>query len=63
MIIHGEKDQAVAKAHHSDPFCKATKQSGRNLVYLELLNMEHCGPWDYTSLQATTDFVKAGLRQ
>ena len=63
LIIHGEKDQAVAKAHHSDPFCRALKQAGRNLTYLELPNMEHCGPWDYASFQATTDFVKAGLRQ
>ena len=61
LIVHGEKDAAVAKADHSDPFCQALKQAGRNLVYLELPNMEHCSPWDYTSFQATTDFVKGGL--
>ena len=63
MLVHGEKDVAVSKAHHGDPFCRTLKQAGRNLTYLELANMEHCGPWDFASFQATTDFVKTGLRQ
>jgi len=63
MVVHGEKDQAVAKARHSDPFTQAMKRAGRDVVYRELPMMEHCDPWDYSSFQAATDFVRAGLRQ
>jgi alpha-beta hydrolase superfamily lysophospholipase len=63
LIVHGEKDQAVAKSRHSDPLIRAMRKAGHaeNLTYLELPNMQHCNPWDHASLRATIDFVSAGI--
>lgn len=63
LIVHGFKDQAVAKARHSDPLIQAMRGAGhdKNLTYLEVPEMAHCSPWDLASLRATLAFVKEGL--
>jgi len=41
MLVHGAKDQAVSKAHHSDKFCKEMTQAGHRIIYRELLTHSH----------------------
>ncbi len=62
LIVHGMKDTAVAKAKHSDPFVAAMRAAGKNVEYIELPNMNHCGPMDYKTLRQTIEFVARRMR-
>jgi dipeptidyl aminopeptidase/acylaminoacyl peptidase len=61
LIVHGGKDTAVAKSKHSDPFVERMKQAGRNVEYVEVSEMGHCGPMPIRTLQRSVDFVSSFL--
>jgi dipeptidyl aminopeptidase/acylaminoacyl peptidase len=42
FIVHGEKDQAVNKAEHSDRFVKKMLALGHTIHYEQVPGMEHC---------------------
>ena len=58
LLLHGGRDQAVAKSKHSDPFAAAMRKLGHQLEYLELPQMAHCNPMDWQTFRRTVDFVK-----
>jgi len=41
LIIHGDSDKSVNKAHHSDRFVAAMRALGRKVEYLEIPGMGH----------------------
>ena len=41
-IIHGDADQAVNKALHSDRFVAAMRAAGHDVTYIEVPGMPHC---------------------
>jgi dipeptidyl aminopeptidase/acylaminoacyl peptidase len=61
LIVHGEQDPAVSKAHHSDPMVAAMRARGLNVTYREVAVMKHCGPMPLSVLQEMIEFVRAPL--
>jgi len=43
MLVHGEADEAVPKSH-GDAMARALRAAGRDVTYLEVPGMPHCGP-------------------
>lgn len=63
LIIHGGKDQAVNKQHHSDKLVAAMRARQLNVEYIGVPGMGHCGPLPLSALQRTIDFVNAAMGQ
>ena len=60
-IVHGDKDQAVSKKHHSDKFVAALRNRKLNVQYIEVPGMGHgsCVPLQVIADNIT--FVNAAL--
>jgi dipeptidyl aminopeptidase/acylaminoacyl peptidase len=63
LIVHGDKDHAVNKGHHSDRFVAALRAVGRNVTYIEVPGMGHLGPLPPDVLQRAIAFISARLAQ
>lgn len=61
LVIHGDADAAVAKAHHSDPFVAAMRRLGRRVDYLQVPGMGHGPCMPLYVWQRRIDFVKSHL--
>jgi len=61
QILHGDADQAVNKAAHSDRMVAAMKTHGLNVEYIEVPGMGHHAPLYFDVYRKTIDFVKAML--
>jgi dipeptidyl aminopeptidase/acylaminoacyl peptidase len=59
LIIHGGKDQAVSKRHHSDKMVAALRRRKMNVEYIEVTDMGHCAPLPLKVLQRDVEFVAA----
>ncbi|HEY3329471.1 MAG TPA: prolyl oligopeptidase family serine peptidase [Capsulimonadaceae bacterium] len=44
LIVHGTEDKSVGKARHSDPLVAAMVALKRNVEYIAVPGMGHCGP-------------------
>lgn len=60
-LIHGDKDQAVNKAKHSDRFVAEMRKHNKQVDYLEVPGMTHGGNVTYQASRAQIDFVKKFL--
>ena len=56
-IIHGGKDKAVSKRHHSDKMVPALRRRKLTVDYVEVAEMGHCGPLPLSVLQQNVSFV------
>jgi dipeptidyl aminopeptidase/acylaminoacyl peptidase len=63
LLIHGEKDQAVQKALHSDPMVAAMRERRLRVEYVERPNLAHGGPLDYEVYRKMIDFVVSNLKR
>lgn len=63
LLIHGEKDQAVAKAAHSDALVSAMRRRQLQVEYVECPKLGHGGPMDYETSRKTVDFVLSNLKR
>jgi pimeloyl-ACP methyl ester carboxylesterase len=63
LLIHGEKDQAVQKAAHSDPMVAAMRQRHLQVEYVECPKLGHGGPLDYETYRRISDFVISNLKR
>ena len=61
LIVHGGKDPAVNKQHHSDQMVAAMRARQLNVEYIEVPAMGHCGPLPLRVVQRTIDFVTGAL--
>ena len=61
LVIHGDKDAAVAKARHSDPLVAAMRGCGLNVEYVEVPGMGHGGPMPLAVLERQAQFVASFL--
>jgi dipeptidyl aminopeptidase/acylaminoacyl peptidase len=62
LIVHGGKDMAVSKTHHSDPMVAAMRGRGLNVEYIEVPEMGHCGPMPLAEGLKTIQFVLAAIK-
>ena len=60
-IIHGGKDTAVSKPHHSDKMVAAMRGRKLNVEYVEVPEMGHCGPLPMDVIQQDVAFVAAAI--
>jgi alpha-beta hydrolase superfamily lysophospholipase len=63
LIVHGDKDYAVNKTHHSDRLVAALRAATRDVTYIEVPGMGHLGPLPPDVLQRTIAFVSGRLCQ
>jgi alpha-beta hydrolase superfamily lysophospholipase len=63
LLVHGEKDQAVKKSAHSDPFVVGMRERGLPIEYVERPKLGHGGPMDYEASRKIVDFVLTHLRR
>ena len=63
LIIHGGKDEAVAKRHHSDKMVAAMRQRKMKVEYIEVEDMGHCGPLPLKVLQCEIEFVASAMHR
>jgi len=63
LLVHGEKDQAVGKAVHSDAMVAAMRQRQLRVEYVERPKLGHGGPLDYEAYRKIADFVISHLRR
>jgi dipeptidyl aminopeptidase/acylaminoacyl peptidase len=61
LIIHGGKDQAVAKKQHSDKMVAALRKRRLKVEYIEVAGMGHCWPMPLKVLQRQVQFVAAAM--
>jgi len=61
LIIHGGKDKAVSKQHHSDKLVAAMRQRKMQVDYLEVADMGHCGPLPLQVVHRNIEFVAAAM--
>ena len=61
QIVHGDADQAVNKAAHSDKMVRAMRESGLNVEYIEVPGMGHHAPLFFDVYRRTIDFVKGQI--
>ncbi|MCC7145548.1 MAG: prolyl oligopeptidase family serine peptidase [Phycisphaeraceae bacterium] len=61
LVIHGEADKTVSKAHHSDRFVAAMRRLGRKIEYVEVPGMGHGSMIPLSVLQQRVEFVKGFL--
>jgi dipeptidyl aminopeptidase/acylaminoacyl peptidase len=62
-IIHGGKDQAVSKRHHSDKMVHAMRKRKLTVDYVEVAEMGHCGPLPLKVIQQNVEFVAAVMNK
>ena len=62
LVIHGDKDDAVSKTKHSDPFVAAMRRVGRNVDYMEVPGMTHGGCVPAEVLDRQVRFVSSFLK-
>lgn len=62
-IIHGDKDTAVSKRHHSDKMVAAMRRRRLNVEYIEVKGMGHCGPLPLKVLDGNASFVASAMRR
>jgi dipeptidyl aminopeptidase/acylaminoacyl peptidase len=60
-IIHGDKDTAVSKRHHSDKLVPAMRKQGLRVDYVEVASMGHCGPLPLEVLEGNVAFVAEAM--
>jgi dipeptidyl aminopeptidase/acylaminoacyl peptidase len=63
LFIHGDKDNAVAKAHHSDPMVAAMRARKMNVRYLEVPGMGHGNCMPMSANQEQVDFIPPLLKK
>ena len=63
LIIHGGKDEAVSKVHHSDVLVRKLKGLDFDVRYIEIPEMGHCGPLTADAEQAIADFLLRSLQR
>jgi dipeptidyl aminopeptidase/acylaminoacyl peptidase len=63
QIIHGDADQAVNKAAHSDRFVAAMRQAGHQVDYMEVPGMGHGSNVPLSVLQRRIEFVQRFLKR
>jgi dipeptidyl aminopeptidase/acylaminoacyl peptidase len=61
MIIHGDADQAVNKAAHSDRLVHSMQEHGLKVEYIEVPGMGHHAPLFFDVYRRMIDFVKEML--
>jgi dipeptidyl aminopeptidase/acylaminoacyl peptidase len=61
LFIHGDKDAAVSKAHHSDRMVAAMRQRKMDVQYLEVPGMTHGGLMPLDVIQRQVEFVNQHL--
>lgn len=61
LIIHGEKDKAVSKQHHSDKLVAAMRRRKLRVNYIEVPGMGHSGLLSMDMIHRGIDFVTAGM--
>ncbi len=61
LIVHGDADQAVAKAAHSDPMVAAMRARGLRVNYQEVADMGHCGPLPEETTGIINEFILGAL--
>ena len=61
-IIHGGKDKAVSKPHHSDKMVAAMRKRKLDIDYVEVAEMGHCGPLPLEVMQQDVAFVAAAMK-
>ena len=61
LVIHGGKDRAVSKRHHSDKMVTAMRKRKLTVEYIEVPAMGHCGPLPLKVLQRSIGFVAAAM--
>jgi alpha-beta hydrolase superfamily lysophospholipase len=57
LIVHGDADQSVNKAAHSDRFVAAMRASGHDIEYLEAPGMTHGQFNDFAIWRRSVDFI------
>ena len=57
LIIHGDQDAAVSKAHHSDPMVAAMRARKMNVEYMEVAGMGHGSPMPVEVIEKQVRFV------
>ena len=62
-ILHGGKDKAVSKRHHSDKMVAAMRKRKMNVEYIEVANMGHCGPLPLKVMQDNVEFVATAMNR
>jgi len=60
-IIHGDKDMAVSKRHHSDKMVVAMRKHRLSVEYIEVAGMGHCGPLPLRVLEGNVTFVASAM--
>ncbi len=63
LFVHGDKDQAVGKAAHSDKLVAALRERGRQVEYIERPLLGHGGPMDYPTTRRIAEFVTSHLKR
>ncbi len=63
LIIHGGKDKAVSKRHHSDKLVAAMRKRNMHVTYVEIAAMGHCGPLPLHVMQQSAAFVTAMMHR
>jgi dipeptidyl aminopeptidase/acylaminoacyl peptidase len=61
LVIHGDQDAAVSKAHHSDVMVAAMQERDMNVEYVEVPGMGHGGPIPVAVLERQIRFVSSFL--
>ena len=61
LIVHGDADQSVNKAAHSDKMVRAMREQGLEVEYIEVPGMGHHAPLFFDVYRRTIDFVKEKL--
>ena len=62
LFIQGDKDDKVAKKHHSDRMVAEMKKRKFKVEYIEVPGMGHGGPMPVEVIQRNIDFVTAAWR-
>ena len=62
LIIHGGKDPAVSKRHHSDKMVAAMRKRKLKVEYVEVAGMGHCWPLPLEVLLREVEFVADAMR-
>lgn len=62
LLIHGDKDQSVNKAAHTDKMVAALREHGRNVEYVEVPEMGHGNGMPLSTHLQRINFVKRFLK-
>jgi dipeptidyl aminopeptidase/acylaminoacyl peptidase len=61
LIVHGDKDTAVSKEHHSDPMVAAMRRRKLKVEYVEVPGMGHGAPMPMPVTQKCVRFASSFL--